>query len=135
MKKSRNCTPSSGNIFADLGIPNPEEMLAKADLTIKINELIKQKKLTQAAAADLLGVDQPKISALNNGRLSGFSLERLFKFLNILDQKITIRVTPRLRSKKIADITVSVPKTRKVPLKKQPAQNTSTMHAQKKKGS
>lgn len=71
---------SSGNVFSDLGLSNPEERLAKANLAIQINELIKKKKLTQKAAAELLDIDQPKISALSTGRLSGFALERLFRF-------------------------------------------------------
>ncbi len=75
---------SSGNVFADLGLPNPEERLAKAELALQINRLIKKKKLTQIAAAKLLDIDQPKISALNQGKLAGFSMERLFRFLNLL---------------------------------------------------
>ncbi|MFH1831723.1 MAG: helix-turn-helix transcriptional regulator, partial [bacterium] len=75
---------SSGNVFADLGLPNPEEALAKAELARQINFVIKKQKLTQKEAALLLGIDQPKISALISGRLSGFSLERLFRFLNEL---------------------------------------------------
>jgi predicted XRE-type DNA-binding protein len=134
MKKNKNITPSTGNVFADLGLPNPEERLAKAELARQINNIIKERKLTQTAAAALLDIDQPKISALSTGKLAGFSLDRLFRFLNNLDQNITIRVTPRARSKKHADITVSVPKTKKIPIKKQPAQNqTLTIHARKKK--
>jgi len=69
---------SSGNIFADLNVQNPEERLAKAELARQINKLIKQRGFTQVAASELLQIDQPKVSALNNGQLSGFSLERLF---------------------------------------------------------
>lgn len=79
-------TISSGNVFADLGLPNPEERLAKAKLAHQINTLIDQKQLTQKAAGELLDIDQPKISALSTGRLAGLSLERLFRFLTILDQ-------------------------------------------------
>jgi predicted XRE-type DNA-binding protein len=85
---------SSGNVFADLELPNPEECLVKADLAIQINKLIKSRKLKQNEAAKLLRLDQPKISALNRGRLSGFSVERLFKFLSILDQDIEIVIKP-----------------------------------------
>src|SRR3990167_4583651 len=85
---------SSGNVFADLGLPNPEECLIKADLAIQINKLIQQRKSNQTDAAKLLGLDQPKISALNRGRLSGFSVERLFKLLSILDQDIEIVIKP-----------------------------------------
>jgi len=81
---------SSGNIFADLGVSRPEEYLVKAELAIQINKLIKNRKLNQTDAGDLLGLDQPKISALSRGRLAGFSVERLFKLLAILDQDIEI---------------------------------------------
>lgn len=97
---------------ADLGLPNPEERLAKAELARQINNIIKERKLTQTAAAILLDIDQPKISASSTGKLAGFSLDRLFRFLNSLDQNITIRVTPRVRSKKHAEIVVAVPPVR-----------------------
>jgi len=77
---------SSGNVFADLELPHPEECLVKADLAIQINKLIKQRKLKQSDAAKLLCLDQTKISALSRGQLGGFSVERLFKLLAILDQ-------------------------------------------------
>jgi predicted XRE-type DNA-binding protein len=90
---------SSGNVFADLGLPNPEECLAKADLAIQINKLIKKSKLKQKEAAVLLGLDQPKISALGRGRLSGFSIERLFRLLSILNQDIEIIIKPHYERK------------------------------------
>lgn len=83
---------SSGNVFADLGLPNPEELLIKAKLAHQISELISDRQLTQAEAAELLGVDQPKISALMRGKLSGFSTERLFRFLNSLGSNVEIRI-------------------------------------------
>lgn len=88
---------SSGNIFADLGVPNPEEALAKAELANKISVLIRERKLTQAKAARLLGVDQPKVSMLLRGRLTGFSIERLMRFLILLGQdvRITVQASPR----------------------------------------
>lgn len=85
---------SSGNVFADLGVAYPEEYLVKAELAIQIYKLIKGRKLNQIDAAKLLGLDQPKISALSRGRLSGFSVERLFKLLAILDQDIEIVIRP-----------------------------------------
>jgi predicted XRE-type DNA-binding protein len=90
---------SSGNVFADLGLPRPQELLVKADLAIEINKLIKKRKLNQTEAAELLGLDQPKISALSRGRLSGFSVERLFKLLSILDQDIEIIIKPHRHRK------------------------------------
>lgn len=107
--KDKNYSISSGNIFADLGLSNPEERLAKAELAYQINYLIKQRKLTQIAAAKLLGVDQPKISALNSGKLTGFSLERLFSFLNILGQTVTIKIA-KTKTKSKPGICVSLPK-------------------------
>lgn len=83
---------SSGNVFEDLGLPNPEERLMKAKLTILIHELIRSKDLTQVQAAKILKISQPKISALLSGRFDGFSIERLFNFLNLLDQDIEILV-------------------------------------------
>lgn len=85
---------SSGNVFSDLGFTNPEEHRVKANLAIQINSLIDKKGLNQTESAKLLGVDQPKISALSRGILSGFSIERLFKFLAILNQDIEIRIMP-----------------------------------------
>ncbi|HEX7729919.1 MAG TPA: helix-turn-helix transcriptional regulator [Terracidiphilus sp.] len=91
-KQARDYVVSSGNVFADLGIANPEEALAKAELAHKIAELIRTRKLTQKEAAELLRVDQPKISALVRGQLAGFSLERLMRFLLLLGQDIRITV-------------------------------------------
>lgn len=100
-KKELDYVVSSGNVFADLGVPNPEEALAKAELANKIAELIREQKLTQAKAAKLLGIDQPKVSMLLRGRLTGFSIERLMRFLLQLGQdiKITVEPSPQGRSK------------------------------------
>jgi predicted XRE-type DNA-binding protein len=99
-KSELDYTVSSGNVFADLGLPNPEEALAKAELANKIIVLIREKRLTQAQAAKLLGVDQPKVSALLRGNLTGFSLERLMRFLLRLGQdiRITVHASPSRRS-------------------------------------
>lgn len=93
-------TVSSGNVFADLGLPESDELLAKADLAIRIGGIIDERELTQAEAAELLGVDQPKVSALVRGRLEGFSLERLTRFLNALGQDVEIVVRPMPRSQR-----------------------------------
>jgi predicted XRE-type DNA-binding protein len=85
----------SGNVFADLGLPNPELALAKAELVQRIRTLIADRKLTQAKAAELLGLDQPKVSALVRGRVEGYSLERLFRILNALGQQVEITVRAR----------------------------------------
>src|SRR3954470_18351906 len=84
----------SGNVFADLGLKNPEELLAKAELVQRIADILAERKLTQARAAKVLGIDQPKISALLRGKLEGFSLDRLFRFLNALGKDVEITVRP-----------------------------------------
>ena len=88
----------SGNVFADLGLPNADERLAKADLAIKITEILRRRRLTQVQAAVVLGVDQPKVSALIRGRLSGFSIERLLRFLLLLGADVSITIHPHRRS-------------------------------------
>lgn len=78
------------NIFEDLRLPDAEELNAKAQIAYRICGILKERKLTQQAAADLLGTDQPRVSALLHGRLEGFSCDRLFRFLNALDQDVEI---------------------------------------------
>jgi predicted XRE-type DNA-binding protein len=91
---------SSGNVFADLNLPNAEDLLVKAELAAKILQEVDRRRLTQSRAAALLGVDQPKISALKQGKLSGFSIERLLRFLLLLgrDVEITVKEKPRSRA-------------------------------------
>jgi predicted XRE-type DNA-binding protein len=93
-------TESSGNVFADMGLPEAEEELTKAQLASHIREVIKRRRLTQVAAAALMGIDQPKVSALLNGRLTNFSSERLMRLLTTLGQDvdITVRAKPRNRA-------------------------------------
>ena len=90
---------SSGNVFADLGLPDAEERLVKATLAIEIGRIIKQRKLTQQAAAKLIGIDQPKVSHVLTGRLAGYSTARLMGFLTALgrDIEIVVRPAPRRR--------------------------------------
>jgi predicted XRE-type DNA-binding protein len=88
-------TESSGNVFADLGIDEPEEHLAKAQLVSRIAELIAEREVTQVRAAQILGVPQPKVSALLRGDFTGFSLERLFRLLIALDNDVSIVVAPK----------------------------------------
>jgi predicted XRE-type DNA-binding protein len=101
MSNQIKATLSSGNVFADLGLKNPEERLAKAELAVRIVATIKVRKLTQAAAAGVLGIDQPKVSKLIRGELYGFSTEQLLRFLTLLGQdiEIIVRRSPRGRSK------------------------------------
>jgi predicted XRE-type DNA-binding protein len=88
----------SGNVFADLGHPRPAEAMAKAELARKVGAIIGRRGLTQAAAAKLLKIDQPKVSALARGRLAGFSLDRLVRFLVRLGSDVEIVVRPRARA-------------------------------------
>ncbi len=94
-------TRGSGNVFADIGLPNPEEHLAKAQLVSMIDDVIRDRGLTQADAADLMGIDQPKVSHLLRGRFHGFSTHRLLEFLNALgrDVEIVVRAAPKSRKR------------------------------------
>src|SRR5262245_5771160 len=88
-------TPSSGNVFADLGFAEPEEELAKAELASQIRQVIRRRRLTQVAAASLTGINQPKVAALLNGRLANFSTYRLMRLLTALGQDVEIVVRER----------------------------------------
>lgn len=92
MVKEIEVQASSGNVFADLGLENSDELIVKAELARKISNIIANQGMTQAAAAKVLGVDQPKVSALINGKLAVFSIVRLFRFLNALGQDVEIVV-------------------------------------------
>jgi predicted XRE-type DNA-binding protein len=96
-RESLKREPSTGNVFADLGVPNAGEHLTKAGLVVRIDRTIRQRKLTQSAAAQLMGIDQPKISALLAGQFRGYSVERLMRFLVALGHDIDIVVKPRKR--------------------------------------
>jgi predicted XRE-type DNA-binding protein len=95
--------PGSGKVFADLGFDNPEEMQLRADLVQQLREIIKRRRLTQLAAAKLLGIRQPDLSALLHGHLTKYSLERLLKFMTILDRdvQIVVKAKPRHRSARL----------------------------------
>jgi len=104
----RTVIEGSGNVFADLGFPDAEELVAKAHLASAISDIIKGRDLTQKAAAEILATTQPKVSNLINGKLEGFSLERLARFLNGLDRDVEIVVTRRPRSRQRSRIVVTV---------------------------
>jgi len=95
-------------VFADIGLPQPDLALAKAKLVQQISDLIAARKLTQAKAAALLGLDQPKVSALLRGRVEGYAIDRLFKFLNLLGQRVEISVRPIGANGAVADTRVVV---------------------------
>src|SRR5919201_3404264 len=96
---SEKVTEGSGNVFADPALKNPEELLAKAELVQRICDIIAERKLTQVRAAEVLGIDQPKVSALMRGKLSGFSIDRLFRFLNALGRYVEIVIRPASRGR------------------------------------
>jgi predicted XRE-type DNA-binding protein len=98
---------SSGNVFADLGRPNAEEKQTKVRLAVAINEIIRHQQLSQVAAARRLNVNQPKVSALLNFQLQGFSVERLMRFLTALDRDIEIVIRHRSRAGKGGRILVT----------------------------
>jgi len=85
---------SSGNVFADLGLPNPEQELLKARLTLQIYRLVKARGLTRAEAGKILGIKQPHVSALMRNRSGTFSVERLMDFLTALGQDVQITLRP-----------------------------------------
>jgi predicted XRE-type DNA-binding protein len=85
---------SSGNVFADLGLPHPEHELLKAKLTLQIYRLIKERGITQTEAGKILGIRQPHVSALMRNRAGNFSVERLMEFLTALGQDVEISVRP-----------------------------------------
>ena len=97
---------SSGNVFADLGYPDAEEMLAKSRLAQRIAELIEKQNLTQVQAASILGIDQPKISKLMRGQLREFSTDRLFRFLNAMNQDVEIVIREKPQERKQATLSV-----------------------------
>lgn len=84
----------SGNVFADLGFPHPEQELLRARLTLQIHRIVKGRKLTQVQAAKVLGIQQPSVSRLMNGRSGDYSVERLMDFLTDLGQDVQITVRP-----------------------------------------
>jgi len=96
---------SGGNVFEDLGLPDAQDRLAKAELARKIAIIVRDRHLTQVAAAKILGIDQPKVSALVCGRLAGFSLDRLTYFLRLLRQDVEIVVTDKQSSQSIGQLT------------------------------
>ena len=106
MKKNIEYEVGSGNVFADLGLPNAEDHLVKAQLVLKIDRLMKKRGLKQIEAAKLFGVKQPDVSKMLHGDFQQFSVERLLRFLVALGQDVEIVVTPH-RSKRVARLRVA----------------------------
>ncbi len=91
---SKGYATGTGNVFRDLGVPNAEEHLVKAQLVFKIDTLMKERKLKQVEAAKLFGIRQPDVSKMLRGEFRQFSVERLLRFLVALDQDVEIMVKP-----------------------------------------
>jgi len=99
-------TRGTGNVFADLGFPDAAERQAKLRLAYALNQVLDGRKLSQADAAKVLGVTQPKVSALRHYKLAGFSVERLMNLLTALDQDVEIVIRRKPRSRKAGRISV-----------------------------
>ena len=107
MSDDQSVTVGSGNVYADLGFDDPDLELAKADLAREIVAILEERHLTQKQAAAILGIDQPKVSALVNGRLGVFSTERLMRFLTRLDRNVEITVATKPAQQPVARIAFS----------------------------
>ena len=107
VKPSRGIERSSGNVFADLGLTDAGERQTKVRLAMAINGVIERRGLSQGGAAALLGINQPKVSALSKYRLEGFSVERLMRFLTALNQDVEIVVRNRPRARRPGRVIVT----------------------------
>jgi predicted XRE-type DNA-binding protein len=105
-KSSEKIEASSGNVFADLGLPDAAELNTKVRLAVAINRQLETRRLTQAAAAAALSINQPKVSALKHYKLAGFSVERLMTFLTALGSDTEIRIRPHSAGKRAGRIVV-----------------------------
>lgn len=97
----------TGNVFEDLGLPESGELMAKAKLAAQVSSILHHRHLTQTAAAEILGISQPRVSDLMRGRLDRFSLEILLQFLLALDRDVEIVVRKKPRSRKQAHLSVA----------------------------
>jgi predicted XRE-type DNA-binding protein len=106
-ERNERIVQSSGNVFGDLGFANADERQTKVRLAITINDLLQRRRLSQADAARQLGINQPKISALSKYKLEGFSVERLMRFLTLLDQDVEIVIRNKPRTRRAARVVVT----------------------------
>ena len=102
----------TGNVFEDLGYSNPEEKAAKAELAYQIQQIIENRNLTQAQAAELMGIDQPKVSDIVRGKLSRYTIDRLFRFLMLLGRTIEIHVKRPKKASESPHLNVIAPEKR-----------------------
>jgi len=100
-------TRGSGNVFADLGLADADERLTKVKLVHEINRILEELRLKQTDIAGLLGINQPKVSALMNFKLDGFSVERLMGFLVALDRDVEIVIRRKPKKKQKASLSVT----------------------------
>ena len=107
-KRSIEFERSSGNVFADLGLENADELYTRAALGIEVVKIIKGRGYAQKEAAKILGIKQPEISALMCARFQRFSQERLVGFLNRLDQKVTFRISRHRKGEPFQEIAVTI---------------------------
>jgi predicted XRE-type DNA-binding protein len=108
MAKQTRHTKSSGNVFRDLGLEHPEELLAKAQLASAINDIIEQRNLKQQETATLLGITRPRVSRLCRGHLDEFSFDCLMGFLTLLDRDVKLVVTRKPRNRSTGSIQVAI---------------------------
>jgi predicted XRE-type DNA-binding protein len=106
-RNNESVVRSSGNVFADLGLRDASEKQTKVRLAVAIQQIVQARRLSQTAAAQLLDINQPKVSALVNYHVEGFSVERLLHFLNALDRDVEIVIRKKPRSRKTARIVVT----------------------------
>lgn len=95
---------SSGNVFADLGLRDADELFARGQIGIHVFKLIKAKDLKQREVASLLGIKQPEVSHLMNGHFHRFTTDKLLDFLKLLDQKVTITISPRAKGEPYQEV-------------------------------
>jgi len=106
-KLTRKIERSSGNVFADLGFADAGERQTKVRLAMAINEVLRRRALSQGRAGELLGINQPKVSALSKYRLEGFSVERLMRYLTALNQDVEIVIRNRPRARRPGRVSVT----------------------------
>jgi predicted XRE-type DNA-binding protein len=109
MKRKVKVTKSSGNVFADIGVPNADEHFVKAEIVLDIVASIKAKGLTQAQAAKVMGLSQPDVSKLLRGNFAGYTLDRLFSFLRALGNDVRIQIVPTRRTKGQIELVSNLP--------------------------
>jgi predicted XRE-type DNA-binding protein len=107
-RKSESVEVGSGDVFKDLGFADADERKLRTQLAMRLNDLLKERKLTQIAAAQIFGIPQPKISELRNYKLSRFSSERLLHFITLLDKDVEIVIRPKAANHEAGHVSVLV---------------------------